>query len=43
MSVDPFAQWARREIRKEMIVAVGVGIVATAVLGLFIAGIAAIA
>lgn len=43
MTVDPLADWMRREVRKEIILAVGVGIIATAVLGLFIAGLVAIA
>lgn len=43
MTVDPFVQWARREIRKEFILAIGVGVLATAVLGLFIAGLVVIA
>lgn len=43
MSGDPLTEWMRGEWRKELALAVGVGILAVAVLALFVAGLVAIA
>lgn len=43
MSGDPLVAWMRGEVRKEMLLAVGAGVLGVAVLGLFIVGLLAIA
>lgn len=43
MSGDPLVRWMRRELLREYAMSIAVGVVAVAVLALFIAGLAAIA